>query len=110
MIFKPRIVIPAKAWTALHQASRFRLAAPAFAGVTGVGEVAFSSVSSQFVLDVLNRFGYMVSMPISLVQQMLPHWGSRQREATEGVLPGRALSTTALRAAVPLPQRGRVLA
>jgi hypothetical protein len=41
--------------------------------------------------------------------QMLPLWGSWQRAAlTEGAWAGVAPSTTALRAAVPLPQRGRI--
>jgi len=40
--------------------------------------------------------------------KMLPLWGSWQRAAlTEGEWPGVAPSTPALRAAVPLPQRGR---
>jgi len=41
--------------------------------------------------------------------QMLPLWGSWQREAlTEGGGFGVAPSTTTLRVAVPLPQRGRI--
>ena len=46
---------------------------------------------------------------MSGIDKMLPLWGSWQREAlTEGGRPGVAPSTPALRAAVPLPQRGRI--
>lgn len=43
------------------------------------------------------------------VTQMLPHWGSWQRVAlTEGAFQASAPFTTAQRAAVPLPQGGRI--
>lgn len=46
---------------------------------------------------------------MSALDQMLPPRGSWQRAAlTEGAGPGRAPSTTALRAAVPLPRWGRI--
>ncbi|AKM07374.1 hypothetical protein AM2010_1301 [Pelagerythrobacter marensis] len=44
------------------------------------------------------------------VTQMLPHWGSWQRVAlTEGAFQAYTPSTTTLRVAVPLPQKGRTM-
>jgi len=46
---------------------------------------------------------------VSGPSKMLPLWGSWQREAlTEGACLSLAPSTPALRAAVPLPQWGRI--